>query len=137
VDAVDTVTAKLELVCRATALGVPIISSMGAANKLNPAALEVADIYQTSVCPLARVMRAELRKRKVEKLKVVYSKEPAMKPLEGMAGLCGDDAGASLCDPAEKPTRRRQIPASNSFVPPVAGLIMAGEVVKDLVGFQP
>jgi len=107
VDAVDTMTAKIELVCKATALTVPIICSMGAANKLDPTIFEVADIYDTSVCPMARVMRGELRKRGIESLKVVYSKEvPIVK---------------------EKP------PASISFVPPVAGLILASEVVKDLI----
>jgi tRNA A37 threonylcarbamoyladenosine dehydratase len=119
-DAIDTMTAKLELVCRAAALGVPVISSMGAANKLDASAFEVADLYETSVCPLARIMRQELRKRGVAALKVVYSKEPAIQPLE------------DLSDPDETGARRRQIPASNAFVPPVAGLIMAGEIVKDL-----
>lgn len=107
VDAVDTVTAKIELVLRAKQAGVPIISSMGAGNKLNPAMFEVADIYETSVCPLARVMRRELKKWGIERLKVVYSRE---KPLAG--------AG--------------KIPGSTGFTPGVAGLIMAGEVVKDL-----
>ena len=121
VDAVDTMAAKLELVCRATALGVPVISSMGAANKLNPAAFEVADIYKTSVCPMARIMRHELRKRGIESLKVVYSKEPPLKPQN-------DDTQSD--GPA---TGRRQTPASNAFVPPVAGLIIAGEVIRDLL----
>ena len=106
VDAVDTVTAKLELVMAAQEAGVPIISSMGAGNKLDPTAFEVADIYKTSVCPLARVMRRELKKRNVKQLKVVYSKE--------------------------EPVVRRETPASAAFVPSVAGLIIAGEVVKDL-----
>jgi tRNA A37 threonylcarbamoyladenosine dehydratase len=135
VDAVDTMTAKLELVCRAKAGGVPIISSMGAANKLDAAAFEVADIHETSVCPMARIMRKELRSRGVGDLKVVYSKEPAMTPL--------DDADAScrrhcVCPPDSARTcaMRRQIPASNAFVPAVAGLIMAGEVIKDLIGSQ-
>lgn len=114
VDAVDTVTAKIELVMQSQAAGVPIISSMGAGNKLNPAEFEVADIYETSVCPLARVMRRELKKRNVESLKVVYSKEPPLRPL--MAD------GNS----------RKAIPGSVAFVPPVAGLIIAGEVVRDL-----
>lgn len=108
IDAVDTVTAKIELVLCAQAAGVPIISSMGTGSKLNPAMLEVADIYQTSVCPLARVMRHELRKRGVEKLKVIYSREEPVKT-----------AG--------------RIPGSTAFVPPAAGLLIASEVVKDLI----
>ena len=120
VDAVDTMAAKLELASRAFALSVPIISSMGAANKLDPTAFEVADIYETSICPLARIMRRELRKRGVDALKVVYSKEPALAPLTGDAE-------------EEQIHRRRQTPASNAFVPPVAGLIMAGVVVRDIV----
>ena len=109
VDAVDTITAKLELVCRATKLTVSVISSMGAANKLDPTAFEVADIYETSACPMAKVMRKELRKRGVESLKVVYSKEPPIK-------------------------HDSHVLSSVSFVPPVAGLIVASEVVKDLIG---
>jgi tRNA A37 threonylcarbamoyladenosine dehydratase len=136
VDAVDTVTAKLELVCRADALGVPVISAMGAGNKLDAAAFEVADIYETSMCPLARVMRKELRNRGIRALKVVYSREAAMKPLED------DDASClyhCVCPPDTVRTclQRRQIPASNAFVPAVAGLIMAGEVIKDLTGAAP
>jgi len=133
VDAVDTMTAKLELVCRANACGVPVISSMGAANKLDASAFEVADLYETTMCPMARIMRRELRRRGIEALKVVYSKEPAMAPLEDIADSCRDHC---ICSPdaARKCTRRRQVPASNAFVPPVAGLIMAGEVVKDLIG---
>ncbi|MDR1158792.1 MAG: tRNA threonylcarbamoyladenosine dehydratase [Oscillospiraceae bacterium] len=133
VDAVDTLTAKLELVCRAQACGVPIISSMGAANKLDPSAFCVTDIYKTSMCPLARVMRRELRKRGVKALKVVCSEEPVTPPLEDGAVSCRRHC---ICPPgtARKCTVRRQVPASNAFVPPVAGLIMAGEVVKDLTG---
>lgn len=115
VDAVDTVSAKIELVMKAKAAGVPIISSMGAGNKLDPTAFEVADIYSTLVCPLARVMRAELRKRGVERLKVVYSKEPPITPL-----------------PSDEHTEKRTVPGSTAFVPSVAGLIIAGEVVKDI-----
>ena len=122
VDAVDTMTAKLELVCRATMLGIPIISSMGAANKLDPTSFEVADIYETSVCPMARIMRRELRRRGVAALKVVYSKEAPIKPIENQ--LIIQQQPAILSRPA---------PASNAFVPPVAGLIMASEVVKDLL----
>lgn len=131
VDAIDTVTGKLSLVEQANLLGVPIISCMGAANKLDPTAFEVADIYDTSVCPLARVMRRELRKRGIRSLKVVYSKEPALTPLEDMSISCRTHC---ICPPGtvRKCTQRRQIPGSNAFVPPVAGLILAGEVVKDL-----
>ena len=126
VDAVDTVTAKLELVCRSALLNVPVICSMGAANKLDPTAFEVADIYKTSVCPVARVMRYELRKRGVESLKVVYSKEQPVKPAKDC------DAPCAKVTPDTSPWR--PIPASNPFVPPVAGLIIAAEVIKDLLG---
>lgn len=131
VDAIDTVTGKLELVEQAQRAGVPIISCMGAGNKLDPTAFEVADIYDTSVCPLARVMRRELKKRGVKRLKVVYSKEPAMTPIDDMAISCRTHC---ICPPgtARKCTQRRQVPGSNAFVPSVAGLIIAGEVVKDL-----
>ena len=111
VDAVDTVTAKIELVMRCEQANVPIISSMGAGNKLSPAEFEVADIYKTSVCPLAKVMRRELKKRNVKHLKVVYSKEKPMRPIEDVA---------------------IRYPGSVAFVPPVVGLIIAGEVIKDL-----
>ena len=131
VDAIDTVTGKLELVEQAEKAGVPIISSMGAGNKMDPTAFEVADIYETSVCPLARVMRKELKKRGIKKLKVVYSKEPPMTPIEDMAVSCRTNC---ICPPgtARKCTQRRQVPGSNAFVPSVVGLIIAGEVVKDL-----
>lgn len=131
VDAVDTVTAKIELVMQARAAGVPIISSMGAGNKLNPAEFQVADIYQTSVCPLAKVMRRELKKRNVDRLKVVYSKEKPLRPIEDMTVSCRTNC---VCPPGtqRKCTERRDIPGSNSFVPPVVGLIIASEVVKDL-----
>ncbi len=131
VDAIDTVTGKLELVEQAQKAGVPIISSMGAGNKMDPTAFEVADIYETSVCPLARVMRRELKKRGIPHLKVVYSKEPAMTPLDDMSIGC---RAHCICPPgtARKCTQRRQVPGSNAFVPSVAGLIIAGEVVKDL-----
>lgn len=128
VDAVDTVTAKLELVHRAKSSGVPIISSMGAANKMDPTAFEVSDIYDTTICPLARVMRRELRKRGIDSLKVVYSREAAMKPIEDMDSGCR----ARPPDTTRKCAQLRQVPASNAFVPPVAGLILAGEVIKDL-----
>jgi len=133
VDAIDTVTGKLELIEQAQRAGVPIISSMGAGNKMDPTAFEVADIYKTSVCPLARVMRRELKKRGIRKLKVVYSREPAMTPIDDMAISCRTHC---ICPPgtARKCTQRRQVPGSNALVPPVAGLILAGEVVKDLSG---
>ena len=133
VDAIDTVAGKLELVEQAEKAGVPIISSMGAGNKLDPTAFEVADIYETSVCPLARVMRRGLKKRGIKKLKVVYSKEPAMTPIDDMAVSCRANC---ICPPGTERTctQRRQVPGSNAFVPPVAGLIIAGEVVKDIAG---
>lgn len=133
VDAIDTVTGKIALVEQAQHAGVPIISCMGAGNKLDPAAFEVADIYETSVCPLARVMRRELKKRGIKKLKVVYSKEPAMTPIEDMSISC---RAHCICPPgtSRKCTQRRQVPGSNAFVPPVAGLIIAGEVIRDLTG---
>jgi tRNA A37 threonylcarbamoyladenosine dehydratase len=135
VDAIDTVSAKIELVMRAQEKNVPIISCMGAGNKLDPTKFEVTDIYKTSVCPLAKVMRKELRVRGVKKLKVVYSKEPAMTPKEDMAISCRSHC---ICPPGtvRKCTVRRQIPGSNAFVPPVAGLIIAGEVIKDLSGIH-
>lgn len=131
VDAVDTVTAKIQLVLEAQRVNVPIISSMGAGNKMNPAEFEVADIYKTTVCPLAKVMRRELKKRGVKKLKVVYSKEKPVRPLEDMAISCRTNC---ICPPGtqHKCTERRDIPGSNAFVPSVAGLIIASEVLKDL-----
>lgn len=135
VDAIDTVTGKLALVEQAERAGVPIISSMGAGNKVDPTAFEVADIYETSVCPLARVVRQELRKRGIRRLKVVYSKEPALTPIDDMTISC---RAHCICPPgtARKCTQRRQVPGSNAFVPLAVGLILAGEVVKDLTGFQ-
>lgn len=131
VDAIDTVTGKLELVVRANKAGVPIISSMGAGNKLDPTQFEVADIYSTSVCPLAKVMRKELRLRDIKALKVVYSKEIPVTPVEDMAISCKTNC---ICPPdtARKCTHKRQIPGSNAFVPSVVGLIIAGEVIKDI-----
>ncbi len=130
VDAVDTVTAKLALVMRAKETGVPIISSMGAGNKLDATAFRVADIYDTKVCPLAKVMRRELKKRGVESLKVVYSEEVPISP-DGNAMEALRD-GESPADAPNRDARRRSIPGSVAFVPSVAGLIIAGEVVKDL-----
>ena len=131
VDAVDTVSAKIELVLRAKEANVPIISCMGAGNKLDPTRFEVTDIYKTSVCPLAKVMRRQLKKRGVKKLKVVYSKEEPIKPSEDMAISCKQNC---ICPPGaeHKCTERRAIPGSVSFVPSVAGLIIAGEILKDI-----
>ena len=131
VDAVDTVTAKIQLVMEAKEAGVPIISSMGAGNKLDPTAFQVADIYKTSVCPLAKVMRRELKKRGIKKLKVVYSQENPISPIEDMAISCRENC---ICPPGaeHKCTERRAIPGSTAFVPSVVGLIIAGEVIKDL-----
>ena len=131
VDAIDTVSGKIQLVLAAQAAGVPIISSMGAGNKLNASAFRVADIYQTSVCPLARVMRRELKKRGVRHLKVVYSKEQPRRPFEDLSISCRKHC---ICPPGTKRhcTDRRDIPGSVAFVPSVVGLIIAGEVVKDL-----
>ena len=135
VDAIDTVTGKIELVEQANRAGTPIISCMGAGNKLNAAAFEVSDIYKTSFCPLARVMRYELRRRGIRKLKVVYSREQAMTPIDDMATSCRQNC---ICPPgtARKCTQRRQVPGSTAFVPAAAGLIAAGEVVKDLTGVR-
>ncbi len=119
IDAIDTVTAKIELVMNANAAGAPIICSMGAGNKLDPTRFEVADLFKTSVCPLARVMRRELRQRGISKLKVVYSKEQPLTPNNSTASC--DESGS-----------RRQLPGSTAFVPSVAGLIIAGEVIKDI-----
>lgn len=117
VDAIDTITGKLEIIMRAKAAGAPVISSMGAGNKLDPTAFAVADIYSTSVCPLARVMRRELKKRNVDSLKVVYSTEQAVTPE----------------NPEKDPASGKSVPGSVAFVPSTAGLIIAGEVIKDLI----
>ena len=165
IDAIDTVSGKIELAVRAFECGVPIISSMGAGNKMEAALFEVADIYATSVCPLARVMRRELRKRDIPKLKVVYSKEPPLTPkadmqleadmhtecaecktncaLDTVDHACTSEnfastlkSHASITGTKSDVTRRRQIPGSTAFVPPVVGMIIAGEVVKALVGYN-
>ncbi|WP_099205495.1 tRNA threonylcarbamoyladenosine dehydratase [Scatolibacter rhodanostii] len=135
VDAVDTVTAKLDLILRAQRAGVPVISCMGAGNKLDPTKLKVADIYQTEMCPLARVMRKELKKRGVKKLKVVFSTEETVRPIEDMSISCRNHC---ICPPGTKRhcTDRRDIPGSISFVPSVAGLLMAGEVIKDIANID-
>lgn len=117
VDAIDTVSAKIDLACRAQEMEIPIIASMGTGNKLDPSRFEVADIYDTQVCPLCRVMRRELKKRGVKKLKVVYSREEPRKPAP-----CGEETG------------KRAVPGSISFVPPAAGLLLAGEVIRALSG---
>lgn len=119
IDAIDTVTAKIELITRGISAKVPIISSMGMGNKLDATKIKVEDIYSTSSCPLARVMRRELRARGVERLKVVYSAEVPIKPSE-----------------SQEQTVKRQVPGSNAFVPPAAGLIIAGEVIKDIGGLN-
>ncbi len=123
VDAIDTVSSKLTLIEQAKKADVPVISSMGAGNKLDPAKFEVADIYETSICPLAKVMRRELKKRGIDSLKVVYSKEEPLKPIEDDSSRSEDTEGV-----------KRQVPGSVAFVPSVAGLIIAAEVIKDLAG---
>jgi tRNA A37 threonylcarbamoyladenosine dehydratase len=133
VDAVDTVTAKIDLIVRAKQRNIPIISCMGAGNKLDPTAFIVTDINKTTGCPLARVVRRELRKRDIASLKVVYSREKPLTP--SVEGACGKEC---ICPPGSARTcaMRRSVPGSISFVPSVAGLILAGEVVKDLAGIQ-
>ncbi|MBR6909892.1 MAG: tRNA threonylcarbamoyladenosine dehydratase [Lachnospiraceae bacterium] len=133
VDAIDTVTGKLAIIEKAKEAGVPVISSMGAGNKLNPAMFEVADIYKTSVCPLAKVMRHECKKRGIKSLKVVYSKEKPIRPYEDLSISCRTNC---VCPPgtARKCTQRRDIPGSVAFVPSVVGLIIAGEVLNELAG---
>ena len=132
VDAIDTVTGKIELVLRANKLNISIISSMGTGNKLDPTRFEVTDIYKTSVCPLAKVMRKELKARGIKKLKVVYSKEEPIKPNNNSESSCKTNC---ICPPDSKRTCavRNQVPGSVSFVPSVAGLIIAGEIVKDII----
>lgn len=132
VDCVDTVTAKIDIIMKAQEAGTPVISCMGAGNKMNPAELEVTDLYKTTMDPLAKVMRRELKKRGVKKLKVVYSKEKALRPIDDAQISCRTQC---VCPSgtARKCTQRRDIPGSSSFVPPVAGFIIAGEVVKDLI----
>lgn len=125
VDAIDTVTGKIEIIVQADAHQVPVISSMGAGNKLNPAMMEVSDIYKTSVCPLARVMRRELKKRRIKHCKVVYSKEKAIQPSQASLEKYGADS--------EENFTKKSIPGSTAFVPSVAGLILASEVIKDLI----
>ena len=128
VDAIDTVTGKIEIIMQAKSAGVPVISSMGAGNKLDPAAFEVSDIYKTSVCPLAKVMRYQLKRRGVKKLKVVYSRE---QPIFPQGNTVKDGSGET---DMRTGSARRSTPGSTAFVPSVAGLIIAGEVIKDLTG---
>ena len=131
VDAIDTVTGKIAIIEKSKEANVPVISSMGAGNKVNASLFELADIYKTSVCPLAKVMRHECRKRGIKKLKVVYSKEVPVRPLEDMSISCRQHC---ICPPGtvRKCTERRDIPGSTAFVPSVVGLIIAGEVINDL-----
>ena len=133
VDAIDTVTGKLAIIEKAKTAKTPVISSMGAGNKINASMFEVADIYQTSICPLAKVMRRECKKRGIDSLKVVYSKEKPIRPLEDMSISCRKHC---ICPPGtvRKCTERRDIPGSTAFVPSVVGLIIAGEVINDLTG---
>lgn len=134
VDAIDTVVGKISLVEKAKEYNIPIICAMGAGNKMDPTRFEVADISKTSVCPLAKVMRQELKKRRIKKVKVVYSKELPIKPDDTTANTSKHHC---VCPPGtvRKCTVKHQIPGSNAFVPPVVGLIIAGEVIKDLIGY--
>ena len=134
VDAIDMVSSKIDLVLKCIEMNIPIISCMGAGNKLDPTKLEIADIYKTSVCPLAKVMRYELRKRGVKKLKVVYSKEEPITPKKDAADyktncICSDKETTNC-------TKRRQTPGSTSFVPSAAGLAIASAVVRDILGID-
>ncbi len=135
VDAIDTVTAKIDLVVRANQLGIPVISAMGAGNKTDPTRFQVSDIFKTTVDPLAKVVRKELRNRGIKKLKVVYSTEEPIKPVETETSSC---SAGCICPKgtARKCTVKHQIPGSLSFVPSVMGLIIGGEVIKDLIGFK-
>lgn len=132
VDAIDTVTGKLTLVEQAMACGVPIISSMGTGNKMDPSAFQVADIAQTSVCPLAKVMRRELKKRGIYHLKVVYSREQPEVMVDDRERK-SEESGQGTLEMTKGHSAKRQIPGSNAFVPAVAGLIIVGEVVQDLI----
>lgn len=131
VDAIDTVTGKLAIIESAKKAGVPVISSMGAGNKVNPSAFEVADLYETSVCPLAKVMRRECRKRGIESLKVVYSREEPLRPQGDKTAGERTESGTET-DACESIPGRRAIPGSAAFVPSVAGMIIAGEIIHDL-----
>lgn len=132
IDAIDTVSGKLQIIESAKAADIPVISSMGAGNKLDATAFRVSDIYETKVCPLAKVMRYELRKRGIKDVKVVYSEEKPIKPIKDLESSCRNHC---ICPPdtVRKCTVRRDIPGSNAFVPSVVGLMIAGEVIQDLV----
>lgn len=131
-DCIDTVTAKIELVKNCKELGIPIISAMGTGNKLDPSKLTITDIYKTNTCPLAKVMRKELRKRKIESLKVIYSTEEPIKPDNESESSCKTNC---ICPPGTKRkcSARNQVPGSISFVPSVAGLMIAGKIVRDII----
>ena len=132
VDCIDTVTAKIELVMNCKKLNIPIISAMGTGNKLDPSKFEITDIYKTSICPLAKVIRKELRKRDVKSLKVIYSKEEPIKPNQELECSCKTNC---ICPPGTKRkcANRNQVPGSISFVPSVAGLMIAGEIIKEII----
>ena len=136
VDAIDTVKGKLEIVTRAKALGIPVISSMGAGNKVDPTRFRIADIQQTRVCPLARIMRTELRRRGIESLKVVYSDEPPIRPMEEDVTACLSN-GDCTPETVRNSTTRRSVPGSTAFVPSVVGLMIAGEIIQDITNFDP
>lgn len=136
VDAVDTVAAKLDLAVTAERMGIPVISSMGTGNKLDPGGLKLADIYETSVCPLARVMRRELKARGVRGLRVVYSREPARKPFETEVHNASAESAGEPKEPGRAGGYKRPVPGSTSFVPAVAGLMIAGEVIRVLSGVE-
>lgn len=135
IDAVDTVTAKINLIMKAREVGTPIICAMGAGNKTDPTAVRIADIYETSICPLARIIRKEMRKRGVDHLKVAYSPEPAVEPKDDMAASCRTNC---VCPPGTKRTclQRRAIPGSSPFVPSAMGIAIAAEVTKDLMALE-
>ena len=132
VDCVDTVTAKIEIIMQAKKENIPVISSMGTGNKLDPTKFEITDIYKTNICPLAKVMRKELRKRNIDSLKVIYSEEEPIKPDDTSSSSCKTNC---ICPPGTKRkcTIRNQVPGSISFVPSFAGLMIAGEIVKDII----
>ena len=135
VDAIDTVTGKLTIIEMAKEANVPVISSMGAGNKINPAMFEVADIYETSICPLAKVMRHECKKRGIRDLKVVYSKEKPIQPQADTSKSENDNNTVSQ-ETTGRDSKRRAIPGSTAFVPSVVGLIIAGEIINDITGIK-
>lgn len=135
VDAIDTVTGKLTIIEMAKEANIPVISSMGAGNKINPAMFEVADIYETSICPLAKVMRHECKKRGIRDLKVVYSKEKPIQPQADTSKSENDNNTVSQ-ETTGRDSKRRAIPGSTAFVPSVVGLIIAGEIINDITGIK-